>query len=91
MKISYDYGHSEGGQDSSANGIVYEYAEIRKYGAVVVNELLRQGHELINCTPANGPQTLMESLDYRVSKANASGSQLHLCFHANAFNGAYIK
>lgn len=86
MKISYDYGHLEGGQDTSANGIVYEYAEIRKYGPVVVNELMRQGHTLIDCTPPNN-MTLNESLAYRVNKANASGSELHLCFHVNAFNG----
>ena len=87
MIISYDYGHMEQGQDGSASGIVYEYAEVRKYGAVVVNELMRQGHELINCTPSNGPMTLGDSLYYRVNKANTSGSQLHLCFHINAFNG----
>lgn len=87
MIISYDYGHMEQGQDGSANGIVYEYAEVRKYGAIVVNELMRQGHELINCTPPNGPMTLSDSLAYRVNKANDSGSQLHLCFHINAFNG----
>lgn len=87
MKISYDFGHMEGGQDGSANGIVYEYTEIRRYGAVAVNELMRQGHTLINCTPQNGAMTLQESLFYRVNKANASGSQLHLCFHINAFNG----
>lgn len=85
--ISYDYGHMEGGQDGSANGLVYEYAEARKYGQICVNELIRQGYTLVNCTPPDGAMTLQASLDYRVNKANSSGSQLHLCFHINAFNG----
>jgi len=85
MKISYDYGHMASGADTSANGIVYEYAEIRKYGPVVVNELMRRGHQLINCTAPNGKFTLNESLSYRVDKANKSNSNLHICFHVNAF------
>ena len=83
MVISYDFGHGSG-QDRGANGIVNEEVEIRKYGLVVVNELIRQGHKLIDCTPS-GNMTLNESLYYRVNKANSSGSQLHICFHANAF------
>lgn len=87
MIISYDYGHMEGGQDTSAKGIIYEYAEIRKYGAVCVNVLQKSGHTLVNCTPPDGSAiTLMESLEYRVNKANSSRSQLHVCFHINAFN-----
>jgi N-acetylmuramoyl-L-alanine amidase len=85
--ISYDLGHMEGGQDTSANGIVYEYAGIRAYAPVTINELMRQGYTLVNCTPPNGSMSLQESLDYRVNKANASGSFLHICFHINAFNG----
>lgn len=83
--ISYDYGHMQGGQDVSANGYVYEYAEIRKYGPICVNALMRAGHTLINCTPPDGPMTLQQSLQYRTDKANASGSILHLCFHVNAY------
>lgn len=86
MIISYDYGHMMGGEDGSAIGIVNEYTEVRNYGSVVVNELIRQGHTLVNCTPANGYMSLGDSLSFRVNKANISGSQLHLCFHANAFN-----
>lgn len=82
--VSYDYGHMLGGEDTSALG---EYSGIRTYGPVTVNELMRQGHELINCTPPNGPMTLMQSLNYRVNKANESGSVLHICFHENAFDG----
>ena len=87
MILTYDYGHGTG-QDRGADGIVNEEAEIRKYGPVVVNELLRQGHTLINCTPVDPNMDLNSSLGYRVSKANSSGSQLHLCFHVNAFNGS---
>ena len=83
MIISYDYGHGTG-NDRGASGKVIEDVEIRKYGPVCVNELMRRGHTLINCTPS-GNMTLQQSLSYRVDKANSSGSQLHLCFHVNAF------
>ena len=84
--ISYDYGHLEGGQDTSANGIVYEYAEIRRYAPVCISELEQAGHTCVNCTPPdNQGYTLQQSLSYRTDKANASGSVLHICFHVNAF------
>jgi len=85
MIISYDYGHTEGGEDGSANGFVYEYAVVRQYGAICVNELKRRGHTLVNCTSPNGKYTVDESLAYRSNKSNASGATLHLCFHANSF------
>lgn len=86
--ISYDFGHMEGGEDTSANGILYEYSVVRQYGSVVVRELQKAGYTLVNCTPSNGNMSLGQSLSYRVNKANTSGSILHLCFHANAFNGS---
>lgn len=88
MIISYDFGHTANGGDTSANGIVYEYAEIRKYAPVAIQVLEVAGHTCINCTPTQSGISLNESLAYRVNKANASGSQLHLCFHVNAFDGS---
>lgn len=89
MIISYDFGHMEGGKDISANGIVYEYAEIRKYAPVCIAALEGAGHQCINCTPPDGSgMSVMDSLAYRVNKANESGSQLHICFHVNAFDGS---
>lgn len=88
MIISYDFGHTANGGDTSANGIIYEYAEIRKYAPVAIQVLEVAGHTCINCTPTQSGISLNESLAYRVNKANASGSQLHLCFHINAFNGS---
>lgn len=84
MLISFDLGHGVG-QDVGADGYVNEEREIRKYGPIVVNELMRRGHRLINCTPTNASMGLNESLAYRTTKANASKSQLHICFHVNAF------
>lgn len=94
--ISYDFGHSEGGEDGSANGFLYEYRVVRDYGKVCIEALEKSGYTLVNCTPADGYMTLGQSLAYRVNKANASGSMLHLCFHANCFdnqvaNGAEIE
>jgi len=88
MIISYDYGHMKGGQDGAAFGILDEYKVVRDYGAVVIKYLEKAGHKCINCTPPDySGMTLIESLQYRVNKANASGSNLHLSFHANCYNG----
>lgn len=86
MIISYDFGHGTG-QDRGANGIVNEEEEIRKYAPVVIIALEQAGHKCIDCTPSQPGMSLNDSLSYRVNKANASGSQLHLCFHVNAFDG----
>ena len=83
--ISYDFGHMEGGEDGSANGYLYEYKVVRDYGKVCVDKLTKAGYHMVNCTPANGNISLGASLSYRTNHANASGSILHLCFHANAF------
>ncbi|MBU3143959.1 N-acetylmuramoyl-L-alanine amidase [Clostridium sp. CF012] len=83
MIISYDYRHGTG-NDRGASGYVIEETVVREYGNICVNELIRNGHTLVNCTPS-GNMTLQESLSYRVKKSDASGAALHLCFHANAF------
>lgn len=88
MIISYDYGHMKGGEDGAAVGILDEYKVVREYGAVVIKYLQQAGHTCLNCTPPdNSGMTLMQSLQYRVNKANTSGSNLHLSFHANCYNG----
>jgi len=84
MIISYDYGHLAG-LDRGAEGILNEEVEIRRYAPYCVSYMMDGGNTLINCTPPQGIMTLQESLDYRVNTANESGSQLHLCFHVNAF------
>jgi len=95
--ISYDFGHMEGSQDTSANGYLYEYKVNREYGQVCVDVLKNAGHTMVNCTPSNGScSTVGESLSYRANKSNQSGAVLHLCFHANCFddenaNGAEIE
>lgn len=87
LKISYDFGHMEGGNDTSAVGLLYEYKVVREYGAACIKYLEAAGITCINCTPPDGNMSLMGSLEYRVKKANESGSDLHLCFHANCYNG----
>ncbi|MBX4266521.1 N-acetylmuramoyl-L-alanine amidase [Clostridium estertheticum] len=80
--ISYDLGH-QAGDDVGADGFVNEEKVIRAYAPVCINLLTKAGYTLINCTPPNNAMTVNQSLAYRVNKANASGSILHLCFHAN--------
>ncbi|MCH3962703.1 MAG: N-acetylmuramoyl-L-alanine amidase [Clostridium sp.] len=85
MLITYDFGHGTG-QDRGANGYRNEEHDCREYGALVIQKLQKLGHTCYNCTPsASPPLTLGQSLAYRVNKANSIGSQLHLCFHVNAF------
>jgi N-acetylmuramoyl-L-alanine amidase len=87
MKISYDYGHMEGGQDGSADGILYEYRVAREYGKVCIDYLTKEGVTCIDCTPPDEFMSLLESLDYRVNKANENVCDLHISFHANWYYG----
>ncbi|MDV3428481.1 MAG: N-acetylmuramoyl-L-alanine amidase [Bacillota bacterium] len=85
MKITYDFGHGTG-QDRGASGYRVEEHDNREYGGIAIKKLQALGHECYDCTPPASPAlTLGQSLAYRVNKANSIGSQLHLCFHVNAF------
>ena len=82
---SVDFGHGTG-QDRGAEGYRNEEHDCREYGNLVVQKLRKLGHTVIDCTPSASPAlTLSQSLAYRVNKANASGSILHICMHVNAF------
>ena len=83
MLISFDYGHGVSG-DRGAEGILNEENEIRRYAPYCVNALIRAGHKCVDCTP-KGKLSLSDSLAYRVNKANQAGSELHICFHVNAY------
>ncbi|MBU3216636.1 N-acetylmuramoyl-L-alanine amidase [Clostridium estertheticum] len=85
--ISWDEGHGTG-QDRGAEGFLNEEKVIREYAPICIAELQRHGHTLINCTPPNTNMTVNQSLAYRSEHANASGSQLHLCFHVDAYDDA---
>ena len=85
MVITYDFGHGTG-QDRGAEGYRNEEHDCREYGALVIKKLQQLGHTCYDCTPPASPAlTLGQSLAYRVNKANSIGSQLHLCFHVNAY------
>lgn len=85
MIITYDYGHGCGA-DRGASGYLNEEKVIREYGPIVVEKLKKLGHTLYDCTPPTNPAlTLGQSLTYRVNKANSYNSELHLCFHVNAY------
>lgn len=85
MVITYDFGHGTG-EDRGAEGYRNEEYDCRQYGALVIKKLQSLGHSCYDCTPpANPGLSLGQSLAYRVNKANSIGSQLHLCFHVNAY------
>lgn len=85
MVITYDFGHGTG-EDRGAEGYRNEEHDCREYGALVIKKLQRLGHTCYDCTPAATPAlSLGQSLAYRVNKANSICSQLHICFHVNAY------
>jgi len=61
---------------------------IREYASICIVELERHGYTCINCTPPNTPMTVNQSLAYRTLHSNNSKSQLHICFHVNAYSDA---
>jgi N-acetylmuramoyl-L-alanine amidase len=85
MIITYDFGHGTG-EDRGASGYRDEEHDCREYGALVIKKLQQLGHTCYDCTPSASPAlTLVQSLAYRVNKANYYNSALHICMHVNAF------
>jgi len=84
-KMSFSYGHLRN-VDQGASGIMLEFDFNREYGPEVINWLKIDGVECVDCTPATAV-SLADSLNQRINKANASGSEYHSAFHGDAFNG----
>lgn len=86
MKISIDAGHNCT-PDVGATGLIQEDTLTKEVVAKVIFKFQSQGHEVLDVTPYGQTfNTETESLAYRVDNANAFGSALHLCIHANVYD-----
>lgn len=90
MKIAIDFGHGTG-EDRGSVGYLNEENVIREYGPLVINELVRLGHTVINVTPMQPNLTLGQSLAYRVNIANKNGVDIFVSLHVNAFKKDIAK
>lgn len=91
MKISGDAGHNCS-PDTGAVGYKKEDVLTKEVWTLVQSKLKSIGIETVDCTPYNKTfSTVTQSLSYRVSRANASNSNLHLCIHFNAGGGHGVE
>lgn len=86
MKIGVRFGHMECRPDAGACGILKETDVNRAYGPFVVSYLLRDGHEVVGCTP-NSAVSQFESLSRGVNIANDNNCDMFLSLHVNAGGG----
>ena len=86
MKIAVDCGHTLKNADTGAQGCLgREEERTREIGALVMNKLKALNHTVINCTVDNA-NSVTESLQARVNKANSNNADVFVSIHLNAFN-----
>lgn len=91
MKISGDAGHNCS-SDTGAIGYKKEDILTKEVWTLVQAKLKSIGITTVDCTPYNMTfSSVTQSLAYRVNKANASNSDLHLCIHFNAGGGHGVE
>lgn len=91
MKISIDAGHNCS-PDKGASGFRVEDEMTKATVAQLVAKFTALGHQVLDCTPYVATfNSVSGSLGYRVNKANAFGSDLHLCIHYNAGGGTGVE
>lgn len=86
MRIAIDCGHTLKNADTGAQGCLgREEERTREIGALVMNKLKALNHTVINCTVDNA-NSVTESLQARVNKANSNNADVFVSIHLNAFN-----
>lgn len=86
MKIGVNYGHTLNGLGSGAVGILNESAETRNVGNAFVDLLIKNGHEVIDCT-IDKANTQAEYLKKVVEMANRQDLDYFVSFHFNESDG----
>lgn len=86
MKIGINYGHTLNGPGSGAVGMLSESPETRNVGSSFANLLIKNGHEVVNCT-IDKASTQAEYLKKVVEMANRQDLDYFISFHFNASNG----
>lgn len=84
MNLPFRFGHNELAQGSI--GLVNEVIEARRYGNRVIQLLREVGNNCTDCTPTPTADVNAD-LVRGVSKANATGGDIFISFHINAYNG----
>lgn len=87
MKIAVDMGHTIGGPNYGAVGILKESIETRTLGNLVIKHLENLGHEVVDITVDHASSNA-DSINKRVNKANASNVDLVISLHFNIGGGA---
>ena len=85
MRYGIDIGHNCP-PDTGARGLRFEDNLTLEVGNKVIAKLKDLGHEVIACKP-DSANTVKDSLSQRCNKANASGVEVFVSIHFNAFNG----
>lgn len=86
MKVGVNYGHTLNGPGSGAVGILNESAETRNVGNAFVDLLIKNGHEVVNCT-IDKASSQNAYLSQVVEMANRQDLDYFISFHFNASNG----
>lgn len=86
MKIGVNYGHTLNGPGSGAVGILHESPETRNVGNAFCDLLIKNGHEVVNCT-IDKASTQAEYLKKVVEMANRQDLDYFISFHFNVYNG----
>ena len=86
MRIGVNYGHTLNGPGSGAIGILNESPETRNVGNTFADLLIKNGHEVVNCT-IDKASTQAEYLKKVVEMANRQDLDYFISFHFNASNG----
>lgn len=85
--VTFDAGHNAIG-DTGAVGIRQEDDMTKEIIKLVDSKLVASGFSVVDCTPYGQKfNSVGESLEFRVNKANSVNSAFHLCMHFNKFNG----
>lgn len=86
MIIGINAGHTLNGPGSGAIGILNESPETRNVGNAFADLLIKNGHEVVNCT-IDKASTQAEYLKKVVEMANRQDLDYFISFHFNASNG----
>lgn len=88
MKIAIDIGHNTR-YDGGATGIMNENVCAKEVGTLLIQKLVKAGHEVINCLPkdTDAIKSTTDSLRMRCETANGSGAEIYVSIHFNSGGG----
>jgi N-acetylmuramoyl-L-alanine amidase len=85
MKFGIDIGHNCS-PDTGASGIEQEDKLTKIVGEIVIKNLQKAGHTVVNCMPKS-VKSVNDSLRQRTEKANIEDVDFFVSIHFNASNG----